>query len=67
MEWISFAQLENLRETAQGGYGDFYRATFSDRGEVAVKSFYNQQDFERYFLNEVIIFTPLRLLSFNGC
>ena len=62
MRWIPYSQIKNLTKIAEGGYGIIYKATLSDDETVAIKRFFNSQNFSKYFLNEVIIFIILYYL-----
>jgi hypothetical protein len=70
IQWIPYSQITILNEIAKGGYGIIYEAIWSqdkdiykshyyesNRGElqVALKKFLNSRDFNKYFLNEVIV------------
>ncbi len=50
---IPHSEILNLKRIAEGGFGVVYKATWSDNN-VAIKRFFNSQNINKYFLNEVI-------------
>ncbi|CAI2181199.1 16584_t:CDS:2 [Funneliformis geosporum] len=58
MECIPYTRLKNITKIAQGGFSNIYQATWlnsfkNDHITVAIKSFFNSQDFSKYLLNEI--------------
>jgi len=54
IEWISYSQITNLEQIAEGGFSVVYKA-LNNGNIVAIKIFSKLQNFNKYFLNEVII------------
>jgi hypothetical protein len=53
IECISYSQITDLKEIAEGGFGIVYKALIKGK-VVAIKKLSNSQNSSKYFLNEVI-------------
>jgi len=55
VEWISYSQITNLEQIAEGGFGVIYKA-LNNGNTVAIKKLINSQSPSKHFLNEVIYY-----------
>src|SRR6266498_3940254 len=60
IKWIPYSQITNLEQIAEGGFGIVYKA-LNNGNAIAIKTFSKFQNFNKYFINEVIFLILLIL------
>jgi hypothetical protein len=54
IEWISYSQIKDLEQIAEGGFGIVYKALINEN-IVVIKKIFNSQNPDKDFLNEVML------------